>query len=92
MMNYLEENKNEKQKKMPPPSPEESGKGKLCAPVSNGVDQEEHYLIVFEDNDRENIIMTDRQLAREAFARFELSGWNCHLFEQMKRVEDILVI
>jgi hypothetical protein len=72
----------------PPPSPMESGKGKLCAPVSNGVDQEESYLLVFEDHGRENIIFTDRVCARIAFAKFEFSGWNCHLFEQMKRNEE----
>lgn len=70
-----------------PPTPTESGKGDLCAPVENGVTQREFFLIVFEDQDRQNRTFTDRDTAREHFARLELGGWNCHLFEHMKRAD-----
>jgi len=70
----------------PLPSPEESGKGVFCAPVVNGVDQYLAYMIVFEDADRPNVIIEDREQARIVFAKSEMMGWNCYLFEPMKRI------
>ena len=67
------------------PDPIESGKGILCAPTDGGTKQFKAFIIVFEDQDRSNITITDRAIARKTFARFELMGWNCHLFEHMKR-------
>ena len=41
-----------------------------------------HWLIVFEDNDRSDILITEKDAAIKAYENF-LLNWNCHLFEQI---------
>jgi hypothetical protein len=68
-----------------PLDPANTGKGELCAPVSDGVTQDRYWILVFEDQDRENVIINDEDQAREIFAKSESQGWNCHLFGQVLR-------
>lgn len=67
-----------------PPSPVETGVGDLCAP-GPADKQAPAYILRFEDHDRPDMAIFDPDQARAAFARAELLGWNCHLFELAKR-------
>lgn len=65
--------------------PKESGKGEYCASVYDGVNHNHFYILKYEDAGRGDVVLTDRDIAREAFAKAEMMGWNCYLFEPMKR-------
>jgi len=65
-------------------SPADTGVGEYCAP-GPAESQEPVWLLRFEDIDKSDQFHFDETSALSAFARAESLGWNCYLFEQVKR-------
>ncbi|MCP4437515.1 MAG: hypothetical protein GY810_00945 [Aureispira sp.] len=46
-----------------------------------------HWMIYFEDTDRQELIFTEEEPAREYYGKV-LDSWSCHLFEQVMEGRD----
>ena len=68
----------------PAPAAPASGVGLWCAP---GDSQRERWLLWFDDADRSRAVYDEEAAAREAFAKAETLGWNCHLFRLARRAD-----
>jgi hypothetical protein len=64
--------------------PSHPGVGKYCT-VGPASEQQQTYLLKFEDNSRSDAVLYDESEARALFAAAESRGWNCHLFELVNR-------
>jgi DNA-directed RNA polymerase subunit RPC12/RpoP len=62
----------------------QTGVGEWCAPGPANT-QARNWLLMFDDQDRGFSVFEDEQEARNAFAKAESSGWNCHLFQHAPR-------
>lgn len=65
--------------------PEETGVGDWCAP-GPAAQQERKWILWFEDQDRSVSVFDTEQDGRDAFARAESHGWNCHLLTHVPRL------
>ena len=61
-----------------------TGVGEWCAP-GPAKEQAKRWLLLYEDANIEYVTFDNEASARAAFGRAESIGWNCHLFEHVKR-------